>query len=82
MTKKKYKIKKTKSLIKKLNPFWEKLQELEGNFHQKVWDLEKEMMKTTGIKDIEFFWSDLGEYAGIGNLERTMGLIHREELEK
>ena len=78
---KKYKIKKTAALIKQLKPYWKKLNQLEGIFHKKVHNLEKTMEKEIGIKGVEFFWSDLGEYAGIGNVDRTMELIHGQELE-
>jgi len=39
------------------------------------------MEKATGIKGIEFFWCD-GEIAGIGNMSRTLPLIHDTELEE
>lgn len=77
---KKYKIKKNKQLIRKLKPYWKKLQELVDIHRGLVFTLEKKMEKETGIKGIEFFWSDLGEYVGIGNADRTMPLIHDREL--
>ena len=76
---KKYKIKITPELIKKLKPYWKELEELEGEFQIKVFNLENKMNKKLGIKGLEFFMCD-GAYVGIGNIERTMKLIHSEEL--
>lgn len=42
--------------------------------------LEKVIQELTGIPNIELFFCD-NDFAGIGHLERTMELIHREELE-
>lgn len=78
---KKYKIKKTKKLIKKLHPYWDKLQNMHSDFLGKVGALEQKVEKATGIKGIEFFFCEMGYYAGIGNDERTMELIHDSELE-
>jgi len=72
-------IKVTKELIKQLQPFWERLQDLEGIFWSQVADLEEEMEEKTGIKDIMFFMVD-GEHVGIGNADKTMRLIHNYEL--
>jgi len=77
---KKYPIKVNSALIAKLKPFWKKLQQLEDVFDQQVVNLEKEMEQTTKIEGIEFFMSD-GGFCGIGNTDRTMRLIHDEELE-
>lgn len=82
MKKKVYKIKKTKKLIKKLKPYWKVLSVINNQHRKTIYKLEKQMEKATGIKGIEFFMSDLGEYAGIGNLSRTMELIHERELEE
>jgi len=75
----KYKIKITKPLIAKLKPFWAQLDELEDEFSGKVMKLETKMQKATKIKDIEFYMVD-GDYVGIGNVNRTMPLIHRHEV--
>jgi len=75
------KIKKTKKLIKKLKSYWKKLREIESQHSRMIYRLEKAMEEETGIDGIEFFFCD-GEYAGIGNLERSMELIHSKELEK
>ena len=39
---------------------------------------EREMAKKTGIENLEFFFCD-NEIVGIGNVERTMRLIHDVE---
>lgn len=74
-----YKIKITKKLLRQLKPYWQTLGKYESNFFGMVWSLEKKMARETGIKGIEFFQVD-GEYVGIGNLPRTMRLIHSKEL--
>ncbi len=76
-----YKIKKTNKLIKKLQPYWKKLQKIEAEFSQKVYKIEKQMEKATGIEGVEFFMCD-NSYVGIGNCYRTMELIHDRELEE
>jgi hypothetical protein len=77
---KEYKIKKTKGLIKKLKPYWKELKKLEDGFLTKVIELEEKMQKEVGINDLEFFHTDDG-YIGIGNIERTMELIHGEDFD-
>jgi len=79
--KKQYPIKVDKKLIVKLQPFWKKLQQLEDAYDQQVLNLEKEMEQSTKIEGIEFFMSD-GYFCGIGNADKTMRLIHDEELDK
>lgn len=76
-----YKIKKTKKLIKQLQPYWKRLQRYEDDFRCVINNLERQMEKETGIKGIYFFMCD-NEHVGIGNLETTMELIHGRELEK
>jgi len=75
------KIKVTKGLIKQLRPFWKKLQDLEDIFLREVAELEAKMAQETGIEGIEFFRGFDGWYAGVGNADRTMKLIHDHELE-
>ena len=75
---KKYKIKKTKELLQQLKPFWKKQKDLMNEFYGKLFELELQMEKETGIKGITFFLAD-NEIVGIGNLERTMALIQKEE---
>jgi hypothetical protein len=77
---KKYKIKVDKNLLKKLKPYWKKLILMECEFIGRVSELEDEMSREFGIKYMEFFRSD-NDYVGIGNADRTMRLIQREELE-
>lgn len=77
-----YKIKKNKKLIKKLQPYWERLQRYESVFECVIKNLEEQMERETGIKGIYFFQCD-GESVGIGNINPIlMDLIHNEELEK
>jgi len=76
-----YEIKKTKELIDKLKPYWKELQKIQTNFVTSLIEIEQKMEKETGIKDIEFFQSDVG-YCGIGNVQRTMALVHDTELEE
>jgi len=75
---KKYKIKVTKKLLKQLRPFWQESRKVQGRYNIKLRKLEEEMANKTGIKNIEFFFCD-NEIAGIGNVERTMRLIHDVE---
>jgi len=70
----------TAKLIKQLKPYWLELEMLHAIFDKKVFDLERIMNKELDRKDLEFFMSD-GAYVGIGNIDRTMKLIHSEELE-
>lgn len=76
----KYKIKKTKQLIKKLKPYWQKALAIEAEYVGRLGQLEYRMEKKTG-EGIEFYKCN-GEIVGIGNLARTMPLIHGEELEE
>lgn len=59
-----------------LKPYWKLLEQAEGKFWADIKEIEKQMAKATGIKDIEFFWCD-NEIVGIGNGTRTLKLIHR-----
>ena len=76
----KYKIKVTKKLIKQLKPYWERAKEIELLYLHAINQIEEEMSKDLGIEDLEIFHCD-GQ-AGIGNGERSMRIIHAEELEK
>ena len=76
MMKKKYTIKPPSKKV--LAPFWKMLEGVEDIYNNDVMYIEKQMAIATGIKDIEFFRSpDDGQYCGIGNLSRTLKLIHR-----
>ena len=68
---------KTKKILRK---YLKKLGRLEDKFYIEVNKLERSMEKETKIEGIEFFMSD-GAYVGVGNADRTMKLIPREELE-
>jgi len=72
----------TKRQMKILKEGWKQLQKDEDDFYGLVLATEKWMSKETGIKDLEFFMSpDDGSYCGIGNEDRSMGLIQRDKLE-
>ena len=60
----------------KLKKYWQELTKIEGEFNSKIYKLEKKMAEETGIEDMEFFWCD-NAIVGIGNVSRTMKLIHR-----
>lgn len=75
---KNYKIKKTNELIKKLKPFWLDFEKINEKFNKELARIEEEIRLSTGL-NAEFFYCD-NECVGIGNYERTMELIRREEL--
>jgi hypothetical protein len=79
--KKKYPIRPTEKQLNLMKLYWAMLGCETTRFYAKVSDLEKKMCEDTGIKDLEFFQCD-NEFVGIGNYDRTLKLIHREELEK
>jgi len=66
---------KRKDLIVNLKPFVEKFYALEIRYCQEIAKIEKEMNKAVNRKDLEFFYCD-GSFAGIGNIDRSMPLIH------
>lgn len=68
----------SKKMIKKLKPFWEKAQEAKMDYYDALNEIEEEMAESTGIKDIEFFFSDDG-LCGIGNVSRTIKLIMEDQ---
>ena len=70
----------TKRQMKILKEGWKELQKDYDDFYDLVCSTEEWMSEKTGIKGIEFFKSD-GDYVGIGNGDRTMGLIQRDKLE-
>ena len=72
----KYKIKATKSLKNKLKKWFTAYQLIEDDFWEQIKETEKKMAKDTKIKDIEFFFGDDFGLKGIGNVSRTMPLIH------
>ncbi len=78
---KRYKIKVTKKLLKQLRPFWQEFRKVQDRYDIEITELEEKTAQKTGIKNIEFFRCD-NEIVGIGNVERTMPLIHDTELEE
>jgi len=70
-----------KELIKKLKPYWKKIQDLNSQYIINIIALENKMQKELEIEDLEIFYVD-GEPVGIGNYLRTMKLIHAFEIEK
>jgi hypothetical protein len=79
MKNKVYKIIPTKEQKRIIKCYWHKMKEIENEFYARINDLEKELERETDIKEIEFFFCD-NECVGIGNVERTMELIHGEDL--
>jgi len=79
--KKKYPIKPTEKQLNIMKLYWTMLGCEETRFFAKVYELEKKMCEDTEINDLEFFQVD-NDFVGIGNIERTMALIKREQLEK
>ena len=75
-----YTVKPTKKQLVIIKGYWKTLKKHEGDFHKRVYALEKTMSKEVGINNLEFFMCD-NEYVGVGNTERTMKLLQREELE-
>ena len=69
-------IEKSNKLKRNLKQYWKKIDKIEDVYWHKIHLLEMEIEKETGIKDIELFHCD-GEIVGIGNINRTMKLIHR-----
>ena len=78
---KKYKIIPTKEQLAIMKDYWQRFKSVESYFYRSVGELEREMSEKTEIKDLEFFCSD-GDWCGIGQGDRDMRLIQREELEK
>jgi hypothetical protein len=76
---KKYKIKVDKKLLKRLKIFWKFFKIIENKYWNDINKLEEDFKKEFGI-NIEFFHCD-GGCVGIGNYDRTMKLIHKDELE-
>jgi len=75
-----YKYPKSKKLINKLKPFIKLYSKIEERYYSELSEIEKSISLYTGIPDIEFFFCD-NEFAGVGNADRTMELIHRKDLE-
>jgi hypothetical protein len=81
MRNKTYNINPTKEQLAIIRLYWNMFQAEYNIFWGKLGSLEKEMSKKTGIKGLEFFQSD-GDWCGVGNEERTIKLIHGEDLDE
>ena len=79
--KKKYPIKPTEKQLNLMKLYWAMLQTELSMFYSRVGQLEKDMSDDTKIDGLEFFQSD-NDFVGVGNYDRTLKLIQREELEK
>ena len=77
-----YKVKLTPELRTKLKKWWKQYLIIFDDYWEQVGKLEKQMAEDTGIKDAEFFFHEEVRAVGIGNAERTLRLIQRDELEK
>jgi len=80
--KKTYTLKPTEKQLKSMKIFWAMLKKEQDKFYKETSLLETAMSDAVGIEGLEFFLSDDGYYCGIGNIDRTMALIHEFELEK
>lgn len=78
---KKYIIKPTKKQLCIIKDGWRDLQYAQEVFYGEVDRIESAMSLLSKIEGLEFFMCD-NEYVGVGNVEKTMKLIQREELEK
>ncbi len=77
---KRYKIKLTLEILKKLKYWWKIYHCIEDEYWEAIKETEEKMAKDTGIEDIEFFHTE-GMACGIGNISRTMKLVQENELE-
>ena len=80
---KKYKIKPTAKQLEIIKLYWKMLCAEQDKLWLRIGELERKMSKETGIKDLEFIQDSMfgGEWVGVGNVDRTMGLLQREDLE-
>lgn len=70
----------TKKQLGVMKKCWKLFQKELDHFYMVTYKIEKKMSKEAEIKDLEFFQSD-GDWCGIGNGDRTMGLLQRDKLE-
>ena len=68
-------------LLEIMKLYWAMLQTELSLFYGRVGQLERDMSDATKIDALEFFQCD-NEFAGVGNYDRTLKLIHSNELEK
>lgn len=71
----------TKKQIDYLKYHWKLAKKAEGEFYEKIRDIEFAMRFELDIEDLEIFFCD-GSMVGIGNYSRTIKLVHSEELKK
>ena len=70
----------SKKLIKELKPFWLEAKKIRDNFFKEIERLELQLEQSkTGYNEV--FFCD-GDMVGFGSIDRTLPLIHAEELEK
>ena len=74
-----YKVKPTIKQLQTIKKFYKLFKEVENKYYLQRAEIERRMEKSTNIKGIEFHF--YGEMVGIGNAERTMALIFREDLD-
>lgn len=81
--KKKYRVKITPERLKTIRAYWKLLEEYQSELDMRIVQLEVGMAKDTKIKGIEFIRDEMcgGGWIGVGNINRTMGLLQGEELE-
>lgn len=79
--KKKYPIKPTEKQLEVMKMYWAMLKIELSLFYGRVGQLERDMSDATMIDGLEFFQVD-NDFVGVGNYDRTLKLIQREELEK
>ena len=80
---KKYKIKPTAKQLEIIKLYWKMLCAEQDKLWMRIGELERAMSKETGIVDLEFIQDSMfgGEWIGVGNVDRTMMLLQREDLE-
>jgi len=74
---KKYNLMPTEKQKKIIEKYFKKFIKIEDVFYKQISEIEKQMSKEAGIEDLELFMSD-NEVVGVGNVSRTMELIHRD----
>ena len=77
--KKVYKIKVTPKLLKEFTYAWKLVQHASNQYWDSIYQIEQSLKKSTNIS-AEVFFVD-GDLVGIGEVNREMRLVTREELE-
>jgi hypothetical protein len=78
--KRQYKIKVTPKIMKEFKDAWKLVQHASNQYWGAINQIEDSLKKVTGI-DAEIFHCD-GELVGIGEVNREMKLVLREDLEE